>query len=124
MKRTIKFRHILIAVGCIGVLVAIPLFEVWKQAYLAETSLKHETMKKQVSALTTRHERLKIAVQHYGSRERIEKIAGTYCEMRYPSSGRISVVPKLRDAKKALARVPRRENQIIAIIKNSLKDQS
>jgi cell division protein FtsL len=118
----IKFRHILLVLGCIALVAVIPLFEVWKQAYLTRASVTHTRLQQRIRDLEATYEGLSLAMQKYGNRNRIEKIARQHCDMRYPSSERIIVISPSSHTRHMHAARRDTQSPIIAIIKKSFNE--
>jgi cell division protein FtsL len=83
------------ATGLMTVLLCIagPLLLVWKQAYIASTSMRIEAMTDTLSALNREIATLQFLRDRLSSNERIERVARAMLKLDYPSSDRIMIIP-------------------------------
>jgi cell division protein FtsL len=88
------------AIGMLVLLtvIALPLVVVWKQAYIASTSMRIEAMNDTVSAMNRHIAGLEIVSERLSSNERIEAVARAVLKLDYPASDRITVIPFGNDA--------------------------
>jgi len=87
----VRFMAVVLAVITLGI--AGPLLLVWKQAYIANTSMRIETMNDTVSALNKKIATLQLLRDRLSSNERIERVARVRLGLEYPSSDRIVIIP-------------------------------
>lgn len=83
------------ATGLMTVLLCIagPLLLVWKQAYIASSSMRIEAMTDTLSALNREIATLQFLRDRLSSNERIERVARAMLRLDYPSSDRIMIIP-------------------------------
>jgi cell division protein FtsL len=87
----VRFMAVVLAAVVIGI--AGPLALVWKQAYIASSSMRIETMTDTVSVLNRQIATLQLLRDRLSSNERIERVARTLLGLDYPSSNRIVIIP-------------------------------
>ena len=99
----VRLRFMAAGLTAVCLLIAGPLLLVWKQAYIASTSMRLEAMADTLSALNREIARLRFVCDRLSSNERIEKVARTVLRLEYPSSDRIVIVPvEGKEAKRGL----------------------
>jgi hypothetical protein len=89
----VRIRIMFIGLIALLTVIALPLVIVWKQAYIASTSMKIEAMTDTVSAMNRRIAGLEIVSERMSGNERIEAFARAALKLEYPASDRITVIP-------------------------------
>jgi cell division protein FtsL len=102
-KRTgpvVRVRLMAVVLAAVTLGIAGPLALVWKQAYIASTSLRIEAMTDTLSALNRQIATLQLLRDRLSGNERIERVARTLLGLEYPSSDRIVIIPVRRNRDK------------------------
>jgi hypothetical protein len=73
--------------------IAFPLAIVWKQAFIASTSVQIEVMTDTVSAMNRRITGLETVCRRMSGSERIESFARTVLKLDYPAASQITIIP-------------------------------
>lgn len=120
-KRLGPARFILAAALTVALLVLFPLFTVWKQVYITNTSRHLTAQADSLAVLTRRTARLSLQVEKLSSTQRIETIARQHLDMDYPGSDRIVIVAP-EDAKPKQKTATMR-NEFLAVLYKSLKQE-
>jgi cell division protein FtsL len=89
----VKLRFMATGLVVVTLCIAGPLLLVWKQAYIASTSMRIEAMTDTVSALNRQIATLQLLRDRLSSNDRIERVARSVLRLDYPSSDRIVIVP-------------------------------
>jgi cell division protein FtsL len=89
----VRLRFMAAVIAAVTVGIAGPLILVWKQAYIASTSVRLEKMADTVSTLNRQIATLQLLRDRLSSNERIERVARTLLGLDYPSSDRIAIIP-------------------------------
>ena len=87
-----KFRQLIVAVFCVGLLILIPMFMVWKQVYITNVSRRESVLSDSLSVLSKEIVALRLYNEHLSSTQRIESIARLNIGLDYPASQQIVVV--------------------------------
>jgi cell division protein FtsL len=119
-KRLTPGRFILAAALLVGLLVLFPLFTVWKQVYITDTSRRLTARADSLATLTREVARLSVQVEELATTQRIETIARRHLNMDYPGSDRIVIVDP-EEVKPVRKRAPR--NEFLAVLYKSLKQE-
>jgi cell division protein FtsL len=119
-KRLTPGRFILAAALLVGLLVLFPLFTVWKQVYITDTSRRLTARADSLATLTREVARLSVQVEELGTTQRIETIARRHLNMDYPGSDRIVIIDP-EEVKPVRKRAPR--NEFLAVLYKSLKQE-
>lgn len=114
----IKIRHVGAAIGVVAVLVILPLFTVWKQVYITETSLQSKVYADSLANLKQKVESLRIQCENLAQVERIEQFAEKSLNLHYPSSNQIVIIEPER--KKRVVKSFMSGWEFFAILKKSL----
>jgi cell division protein FtsL len=88
----VKVRQMILVVGVIGAIFAVPLLLVWKQAYIRGSSVKLEAMADTLSTLDKETSLLRLRCERLSCTERIESVARASLGLEYPSSDRMSII--------------------------------
>jgi len=88
----LRFRIIGIAVMVVCAAILLPLFSVWKQVYLRETSIRKEILSDSLSHCQEELTRLTLVEQKLSSVDRIEKIAREKLGLDYAHSEQIEII--------------------------------
>jgi cell division protein FtsL len=89
----IRVRFMATGLAVVAFCITGPLLLVWKQAYIARTSMRLEKMADTLSSLNKEIVTLRFMRDRLSCNERIEKAARTLLRLEYPSSDRIVLVP-------------------------------
>lgn len=103
----IRFRSMVTGVALLLLVISGPLFTVWKQVYINETSLKLNAMSDSIIVLEKKIAALKFSTERLSSTERIEKLAREQLQFEYPSSNQIVIVRIPTDHPKSWLESPR-----------------
>jgi cell division protein FtsL len=85
-------RYVLAALILVGLAVAFPMFTVWKQVYITNSSLLQERLADSVAVLSQKTTRLRMDVEQLTRNERIERVAREALGLDYPASGQLVIV--------------------------------
>jgi len=88
----VRVRLMALGIIALSILCAGPLLVVWKQAYIANTSMRIEAMTDTLSALSHRIAFLQMQHDRLAGNDRIESFARSVLQLDYPSSDRITVI--------------------------------
>jgi hypothetical protein len=83
---------VMLLIGFIFI-IAFPLVIVWKQAFIASTSMQIESMTDTISAMNRRIAGLETVCGRMSGKERIETFARTVLKLDYPAADRITIIP-------------------------------
>lgn len=86
----------------VALVIAFPLFTVWKKDYITEASIKQKSLADSVAVLSAKVAELRIAAASLASNERIELLAGEWLNLRYPELDRIVIVKENKGLAKAV----------------------
>jgi cell division protein FtsL len=89
----VRIRLMVTGLIVLVTIIACPLVIVWKQAYIASTSMRIEAMTDTVSAMNRTIASLRVVGERLSGNERIEAFARTALKLDYPGSDRIAIVP-------------------------------
>jgi cell division protein FtsL len=95
----VRIRIMFMGLIALLAVIALPLVIVWKQAYIASTSMRIEAMTDTISAMNRRIAGLEIACGRMSGNERIEAFARAALKLEYPASDRITIIPCDEEAK-------------------------
>jgi len=89
----VRLRFMGAGLMVVALCIAGPLLLVWKQAYIASTSMRIEAMADTISALNRQIATLQLLRDRLSSNERVERVARAVLRLEYPSSDRIVIIP-------------------------------
>ena len=88
----VRVRLMALGLIALSLLLAGPLLLVWKQAFIANTSMRIEAMSDTLSALSHQAASLQMQRDRLAGNDRIELFARTVLQLDYPPSDRITVI--------------------------------
>jgi cell division protein FtsL len=92
----LRLRQLVLGIVCVVVLIAWPMFMVWKQIYITNVSLKESALADSLIVLTKEAATLRLYNEKLSGTQRIESIARKAIGLEYPTSEQIVVIRESR----------------------------
>jgi cell division protein FtsL len=112
----LKLRQLLAGIACVIILIAWPMFMVWKQIYIRNISMRESSLADSLSGLSKEAATLRLYNEKLSGIQRIEAIARGSLSLEYPTSAQIVVI---RENRKDLRRDSPGGGGLLAILRKT-----
>jgi cell division protein FtsL len=114
----VRFRVVAAWCAVIGLVIACPLFVVWRQVYLRDVSIRRALVSDSLSQCSRELARLRIISEKYAATPRIESIAREKLGLEYPTADRIVILDEKENTPPVSSGLG--EWRLLAILKRSI----